>query len=89
MFFSVSSNNITGDGADSLAKAVLEHATLTDFCSIPLVSLRENSLTELDLTEKFVGLPGAIVLSNLLLSATALKTLEYAAIPLSAAVRAL
>ena len=76
---SVGSNDITGDGAEQLAKVVLEHTSLTDFCSIPLVSLRENSITELDLSEKGVGVPGAIVLSSLLPSATALKALKYAA----------
>ena len=58
---------------------VLEHTTLTDFCGIPLVSLRENTLTELNLDRKGVGVPGAIVLSSLLPSATTLKTLEYVA----------
>ena len=75
---SVGFNNITGDGAEQLAKVVLEHTSLTDFCSIPLVSLRENSITDLDLGDKGVGVPGAIVLSNLLPCATVLKTLKYA-----------
>ena len=75
---SVASNNITGDGAEKLAKVVLEHTVLTDFCGIPLVSLRQNTLTELDLSFKNVGVPEAIVLSSLLPSATALKTLKYA-----------
>ena len=76
---SVGFNNITGDGAKQLATVVLEHTSLTDFCSIPLVTLRENSITDLDLDTKGVGVPGAIVLSNLLPSAMALKTLKYAA----------
>ena len=78
VFYSVGFNSITGDGAESLANVVLEHITLTDFCSIPLVLLRENTITELDLSGKGVGVPGAIVLSSLLPSATALKTLKYA-----------
>ena len=57
---------------------VLEHAALTDFCGIPLVSLRENSITELNLCNKGVGVPGAIVLSKLLPSATAITSLKYA-----------
>ena len=73
---SVCRNGITGEGAEQLAKAVLKHASLTDFCSIPLVGLRKNSVTELDLKEKGVGVPGAIVLSSLLLDASALVTLE-------------
>ena len=75
---SVGFNDIVGDGAESLAKVVLEHTTLTDFCGIPLVSLRENTLTELDLSYKGVGVAGAIVLSSLLPSATNLNTLKYA-----------
>ena len=80
---SVGSNNITGDAAENLATAVLEHASMTDFCGIPLASLRENSITELNLKDKGVGVPGAIVLSKLLPSAAALTSLKCAAAPLS------
>ena len=52
---------------------------MTDFCGIPLVSLRENSITELDLESKGIGVPGAIVLSKLLPSAAALTSLKCAA----------
>ena len=75
---SVGSNDITGDAASHLATVVLEHAMMTDFCGIPLASLRENSITELDLRGRGVGVPGAIVLSKLLPSAAALTSLEYA-----------
>ena len=75
---SVCHNDITGEGAEQLAKAVLEHTVLTDFCSIPLASLRSNSVTELDLKEKGIGVPGAIVLAALLPSATALTSLKCA-----------
>ena len=75
---SVCSNNITGDAANHLAMAVLEHAAMTDFCGIPLASLRENSITELDLQYAGVGVPGAIVLSKLLPSAAALTSLKCA-----------
>ena len=51
---------------------------MTDFCGIPLTSLRENSITELDLKYKGVGVPGAIVLSKLLPSATAITSLKCA-----------
>ena len=60
---------------------VLEHPSMTDFCGIPLVSLRENSITELNLVGKGVGVPGAIVLSKLLPSAAAVKSLKCAARP--------
>ena len=76
---SVTGNNITGEGAESLAKVVLEHTSLMDFCGIPLSSLRQNSITELDLEGKGIGVPGAIVLSSLLPAATALSSLKCAA----------
>ena len=78
MTHSVGHNNITGDAADHLATVVLEHAAMTDFCEIPLASLRENSITELDLQHRGVGVPGAIVLSKLLPSAAALTSLKCA-----------
>ena len=78
---SVGFNIITGDAAENLAMAVLEHAILTDFCGIPLGSLRENSITELNLNSKGVGVPGAIVLSKLLPSAAALTSLKCACRP--------
>ena len=79
--FSVGLNGLDGDGAAALAKAVLESASLTDFCGIPLVSLRENSVTELDLSNKGVGVPGSIVLSSLVPAATALTSLKCARKP--------
>ena len=78
---SVGSNSITGDDANHLATVVLEHAVINDFCGIPLTSLREHSITELDLHGKRVGVPGAIVLSKLLPSATALTSLKCACRP--------
>ena len=78
MTHSVGWNGITGDAADQLANVVLEHASMTDFCGIPLVSLRDNSITELNLEYKGVGVPGAIVLSKLLPSAAALTSLKCA-----------
>jgi len=72
----VGNNDIIGESAESLAKVVLEHKSLTDFCGIPLVSLRENTLEQLDLRRKGIGIPGAIVLSKLLPAATLLTTLR-------------
>ena len=62
---------------------VLEHASITDFCGISLVALRENSITELNLRNKGVGVPGAIVLSKLLPSAAALTSLRCVCRPAS------
>ena len=81
MTHSVGFNDITGDAASHLAKVVLEHAAMTEFCGIPLASLRENSITELNLYRKGVGVPGAIVLSKLLPSAAALTSLKCACRP--------
>ena len=81
MCHSVGHNNITGDAANHLATVVLDHAAMTDFCGIPLASLRENSITELDLKDEGVGVPGALVLSKLLPSAAALTSLKCACHP--------
>ena len=77
---SVCKNGISGDAADTLANIVLEHTTLSMFCDIPLTSLRENTIEELDLNKKGIGIPGAIVLSKLLLSNSSLKTAKYVCI---------
>ena len=73
---SVGWNGIIGKGAENLVTVVLEHTSLTDFCGIPLGSLRENSITKLNLKGKGVGVPGALILSKLLSSATALRELK-------------
>ena len=70
--------DITGDAAENLAAVVLEHASMTVFCGIPLAPLRENSITELDLSDYGIGVAGAIVLSKLLPCAAALASLKCA-----------
>ena len=77
MCHSVGNNNIKGNAANHLTTVVLDHAAMTEFCGIPLASLRENSITELNLSWGGVGVPGAIVLSKLLPSATAITSLKY------------
>ena len=79
VYRSVGFNNITGDGAEQLARVVLGHSTLVDFCSIPLASLRSNRCTGLDIEKKAMGEPGAIVLAALLPSAPDLTSLKCAA----------
>ena len=71
---SVNKNGVVGEAAQHLAKVVLEHGLLTDFGGIPMSALRENSLTELDLNGKGVGVPEALVLAKLLPAATALQS---------------
>ena len=83
MCHSVGHSNITGNAANHLATVVLDHAAMTEFCGIPLASLRENSISELNLEGKGAGVPGAIVLSKLLPSAAALTSLKCAARPKS------
>ena len=45
---------------------VLEKPNLEVFCGIPLKELRADSLSELDLKRKGVGVPGALVLAHFL-----------------------
>ena len=71
---SVNQNGITGEAAEQLAKAVLEHKSLVNFGGIPIDSLRNNSMDALDLEGKGIGVPGALVLGSLLPSATALRS---------------
>jgi hypothetical protein len=58
--------NITGDAAQELASMVLSKPTLEIFCNIPIKKLRADSLSELDLSGRGVGVPGALVLAKLL-----------------------
>jgi Ran GTPase-activating protein (RanGAP) involved in mRNA processing and transport len=71
-------NDITGDVAQELATVVLSKPTLEDFCNIPIKKLRADSLSELDLSGKGVGVPGALVLANLLPATGGLTKLSLA-----------
>ena len=62
----VGSNGIIGDAAKELATVVLSKPTLEIFCSIPIKQLRADEVTELNLTGKGFGVPGALVLAELL-----------------------
>ena len=64
-------NDISGNGAQQLAAAVLSKPTLEVFSSIPLKELRADSLTTLDLFDKGLGVPEAMVLADLLRSVSA------------------
>ena len=74
----VGRNDITGDAAQELASVVLSKPTLEIFCNIPIKKLRADSLSELDLSGKGVGVPGALVLANLLPVTGALTKLSLA-----------
>ena len=62
----VCKNNITGVGAQELAAAAFGKQTLNTFCQIPLKELRSDKLTNLDLSAKGIGVPGALVLAELI-----------------------
>ena len=77
---SVTRNNITGEAAEKLKAAVIEMPSLIDFGGIPIKLLQENSMTDLDLSNKSLGVPEALVLSNLLPGASSLVQLKCAAV---------
>jgi hypothetical protein len=59
-------NNIAGDGAVQLAAAVLGNLKIEMFNEIPIKEMRANSLTELDLNGKGVGVEGVMVVAGLI-----------------------
>ena len=52
---------------------------MTDFGGIPIQALRDNTVIDLDLSGKDLGVPEGIVLSGLLPGASSLATLKCAA----------
>ena len=59
-------NKIAGDGAVQLAAAVLGNLKIEIFNKIPIKEMRANSLTELDLKGKYVGVEGGMVVAGLI-----------------------
>ena len=59
-------NNNLGEASETIAQAVLQHPTMEVFCNIPMKKMREDSLTELDLSRKGIGAHGAMVIAPLL-----------------------
>jgi Ran GTPase-activating protein (RanGAP) involved in mRNA processing and transport len=59
-------NNIAGDGAAQLAAAVLGNLKIEMFNEIPLKEMRADSLMELDLNGKDVGVEGGMVVAGLI-----------------------
>ena len=62
----VRSNDIVGDGAAQLSAAVLGNLKIEMFNEIPIKEMRANSITELDLKEKRLGVEGGMVVAGLL-----------------------
>ena len=73
---SVKKNYITGDAAEKLTKVM---PSMTDFGGIPIKALRDNTVIDLDLSGKDLGVPECMVLSGLLPSASSLAMLKCAA----------
>ena len=59
-------NGISGDGASQLSAAVLGNPKMENFNEIPIKEMRANSLIELDLSGKEVGVVGCMVVAGLL-----------------------
>ncbi|KAK3254364.1 hypothetical protein CYMTET_36420 [Cymbomonas tetramitiformis] len=69
-------NNITGEAAELLAEAMLAHPSMKVFNKIQMQDLKDDKVTELDLSMKIIGVPGALVLGRLLVSNGSLNTLN-------------
>ncbi|KOO30865.1 protein nlrc3, partial [Chrysochromulina tobinii] len=72
----VRQNNIAGNGAVQLAAAVLGNLKIEIFNEIPIKEMRANSLTELDLNGKYVGVEAGMVVAGLIPVMGALTSLE-------------
>ena len=59
-------NDIAGDGAAQLSAAVLCNLKIEIFNEIPIKEMRVNSLTELDLKYKNIGVEGCMVVAGLI-----------------------
>ena len=51
-------------GAERLSKVILDMPLMTDFGGIPIKALRDNSMRDLDRSDKGLGIPEAMVLSG-------------------------
>ena len=61
----VRDNSIAGDGASQLSAAVLANTKIEVFNEIPIKEMRADSLTELNLEGKGIGLEGGMVVAGL------------------------
>ena len=57
-------NRISGEGAVQLSAAVLGNTKIENFNAIPVEELRADSLTELKLESKVIGIDGAMVVAG-------------------------
>ena len=68
--------NALGDGSAALAEAVSKSRQIVTFCEVPVKQMRDDALTELDLSEKQIGACGAMVVAHLLEFSRALTSLN-------------
>ena len=59
-------NKIAGDGASQLSAAVLGNTKIEVFNEVPIKEMRANSFTELNLSDKNIGVEGGMVVAGLL-----------------------
>ena len=59
-------NDVTGDGASQLSAAVLANTKIEVFNEVPIKEMRADSLTELDLKDKVIGVEGGMVVAGLI-----------------------
>ncbi len=59
-------NAISGEGASQLAAAVLSNDKIEKFNEIPIKEMRADSLTELNLSSKGIGIEGGMVVAGLM-----------------------
>ena len=62
----VRGNSIAGEGASSLSAAVLGNTMIEVFNEMPIKEMRTNSLTELNLDGKGIGVEGGMIVAGLL-----------------------
>ena len=62
----IRSNDIMGDGAAKLSAAVLGNLKIEMFNDIPIKEMHANSITELDLKGKGIGVEGGLVVAGLI-----------------------
>ena len=71
-----SNSNIAGDSASQLSAAVLASPKIETFNDIPIKEMRTNTMNELSLQNKNIGVVGAMVVAGLLPAMTALTRVD-------------
>ena len=71
-------NDIMGDGAAQLSAAILGNLKIEMFNEMPIKEMRANSLTELDLSHKSIGVEGCMVVAGLIPAMGSLTSLSLA-----------